>query len=130
MRAWFRLIKLHKALGRFEEATRIRQFIVNVNLRASRETELHDELRSHVVDAWIGHCEEIAKRQDLMVTDDDFAQASEDAVRKPVRYGHESRRTGSQAENEEGRFSAECNEKRPRARTRDRQIWTILDLNQ
>ena len=53
-----------------------------------------------------------------------------EAVRSPVRYGHDSRRTGSQAENEEGRLSAECNEKRPRARTRGRQIWTILDLNQ
>ena len=100
------------------------------NLRASRDTELREEFPTHVVDAWIGHCEEIAKRHYLMVTDDHFAQATEEAVRKPVRYGHDSRRTGSQVENEEGRFSAECNEKRPRARTRDRQIWTILDLNQ
>lgn len=81
------VVPTHQAASdseRFEEAPRIRQLIVNANLRASRETELRDELRSHVVDAWIGHCEEIAKRQDLMVTDDHFAQASEDAVRKPV----------------------------------------------
>ena len=103
---------------------------MNANLRASRDTEPRVEFPSHVVDAWIGHCEEIARRHYLMVTDNHFAQATEETVRKPVRYGHDSRRTGSQAENEESRFSAEYNEKRPRARTRDRQKWTILDLNQ
>lgn len=100
------------------------------NLRASRDTELREKFPSHVVDAWIGHCEEIAKRHYLMVTDDHFARATGQAVRKPVRHGHDSPRTDSQAENEEGRFSAKGKEKRPRARTRDRQIWTILDLNQ
>jgi len=100
------------------------------NLRASRDTELRERFPSHVVNAWIGHCEQIAQRHYLMVTDEHFTEAAQESVRKPVRYGHATARTAQQSDSEEGQFSAECNEKRPRARTRDRQKWTILDLNQ
>jgi integrase len=103
------------------------------NLRASRETELAQQYGLYVATAWIGNSAAVAAKHYLQVTDDDFARATaplEETVRKPVRYGHDSRRTGSQAENDEGRFSAECNEKRPRARTRDRSLWAILDSNQ
>jgi hypothetical protein len=100
------------------------------NLRASRDTELRERFPSHVVNAWIGHCEQIAQKHYLRVTDEHFTEAAQDSVRKRVRHGHVSDRTAQQCDSGEGRFSAECNEKRPRARARDRQKWTILDLNQ
>jgi len=100
------------------------------NLRASRDTELRERFPSHVVNAWIGHCEQIAQKHYLMVTDEHFTEAAQDSVRKPVRHGHVSDRTAQQCDSGEGRFSAECNEKRPRARARDRQKWTILDLRE
>lgn len=133
--------------GNFENAslsTRFKKIITKagltpwpkpwVNLRASRDTELREQFPSHVVDEWIGHCEDIAKRHYLMVTDDHFAKAvttkPETPVRKPVRYGIESSRTASQSKSGESPKSLPCKEKRSHAETCDRQIWTILDLNQ
>ena len=101
-----------------------------INLRASRDTELREQFPSHVVDDWIGHCEDIAKRHYLMVTDDHFAKAVSTNPEKPVRYGLESSRTASQPKIDESCKPLPCNEKRPHAETCDRQIWTILDLNQ
>ena len=133
--------------GNFENAslsTRFKKIITKagltpwpkpwVNLRASRDTELREQFPSHVVDDWIGHCEDIAKRHYLMVTDDHFAKAvstnPEKPVRKPVRYGLESSSMASQPKIDGSCKPLLCKEKRPHAETCDRQIWTILDLNQ
>ena len=138
---------MRNTAGNFENAsltTRFKKIITKagltawpkpwVNLRASRDTELREQFPSHVVDEWIGHCEDIAKRHYLMVTDDHFAKAvrtkPETPVRKPVRYGVESSRTASQPKIGGSPKSLPCKEKRSHAGTCDRQIWTILDLNQ
>lgn len=47
-----------------------------VALRASRDTELREELPGHVVDSWIGHNEAVAKKNYLQVTDDHFDRYS------------------------------------------------------
>ena len=100
------------------------------NLRATRDTELREEFPSHVVDAWIGHREEVAKRRYLMVTDDHFAKAASETVRKPVRYGTESPRTASQTQIADAHKPSQRKEKRPHAGACSRNDWTILDLNQ
>ncbi len=46
------------------------------NLRATRETELAESVPIHAVCQWIGHSEAVAKRHDLQVTDEHFAQAA------------------------------------------------------
>ena len=138
---------MRNGAGNFENAslsTRFKKIITKagltpwpkpwVNLRASRDTELREQFPSHVVDEWIGHCEDIAKRHYLMVTDDHFAKAvstsPDKTVRKLVRYGQGSHRTASQPKIGDSPKSLSCKEKRPHAETCDRQIWTILDLNQ
>ena len=94
------------------------------NLRSSRETELANQFPLHIATAWLGNSEAIATKHHLHVTDADFERAvvTDDIAptMKTVRYGHNSRRTGLQAENDEGRFSAESKEKRPHAGTCDR----------
>lgn len=103
------------------------------NLRASRETELAQQYGLYVATAWIGNSAAVAAKHYLQVTEDDFVRAiapAEETVRKPVRSRQASPRMSSQSEDDQGRFSAECNEKRPRARTRDRSRWAILDSNQ
>lgn len=45
------------------------------NLRASRQTELADTLPGHVVSAWLGNTEAVAKAHYLIVTDAHFALA-------------------------------------------------------
>jgi integrase len=104
------------------------------NLRSTRETELAETYPLHVVCAWIGNTERIAAKHYLQVTDDHFASAanseSSETVRKPVRYGPESTRINSQAENDESHKSVPYNEKRSRAETRDRSRWAILESNQ
>ncbi len=46
------------------------------NLRSTRQTELCESFPSHVVSAWIGNSESIAKRHYLQVTEDHFRKAS------------------------------------------------------
>jgi hypothetical protein len=46
------------------------------NLRSTRQTELEESFPSHVVCAWIGNSERVAKRHYLEVTDAHFARAS------------------------------------------------------
>ncbi|NQV26959.1 MAG: site-specific integrase [Rhodopirellula sp.] len=104
------------------------------NLRSTRETELAEDYPLHVVCAWIGNTERIAAKHYLQVTDDHFTSAassgSSETVRKPVRYGTESGRIDSQAENDDSHKSMPYKEKRSRAETRDRSMWAILDSNQ
>ena len=47
-----------------------------VNLRASRDTELRESFPGHVVEAWIGHGDRIAKEHYLMVIDDHYRRWS------------------------------------------------------
>ncbi|HBI43523.1 MAG TPA: integrase [Planctomycetales bacterium] len=57
------------------------------NLRASRQTELAAEYPLHVVCAWIGNSEAIAKRHYLQVTESDFVRAANSgavALQNPV----------------------------------------------
>jgi len=56
------------------------------NLRASRQTELEERFPSHVVCAWLGNNESVARAHYLQVRDSDFERALE-AVRNPVRTG-------------------------------------------
>lgn len=46
------------------------------NLRSTRETELMEYFPSHVVCAWIGHTEAVARENYLQVTDEHFAMAA------------------------------------------------------
>lgn len=52
------------------------------NLRASRQTELEERFPSHVVCAWLGNSEKIAREHYLQVREVDFAKA----VRNPVQF--------------------------------------------
>jgi len=66
------------------------------NLRASRETELVREHPIHVVCAWIGNSERVARRHYLQVTDADF----EKATSNPTSPMHADGRTGPHVEKE------------------------------
>ena len=62
------------------------------NLRATRQTELAHEFPLHVVCAWIGNSQAVAKEHYLQVTDADFAKAagSEKAPQKAQQKGAET----------------------------------------
>ncbi len=51
------------------------------NLRATRQTELEETFPSHVVCAWIGNSEQVARKHYLRVNDDHFAKAIGDTDR-------------------------------------------------
>ena len=101
-----------------------------VNLRASRDTELRESFPGHVVEAWIGHGDRIAKEHYLMVTDDHFRRASEKRSENRSGTAQNRARIASQPKNENDDSPAKCNEKRPHAKTCDRSSWAILDSNQ
>src|SRR5262249_54376152 len=48
------------------------------NLRSTRQTELTEKFQSHVVCAWIGNSEDVAREQYLQVTDEHFNRATQD----------------------------------------------------
>jgi hypothetical protein len=59
-------------------------------LRATRQTELEREFPSHVVCSWLGNTKATADKHYLMVTDDHFAQAAQNAAqRAPVSSSEE-----------------------------------------
>ena len=58
-------------------------------LRATRDTEMRETYPGHVVDAWIGHDEKVAKHNYLQVTESHF----EKAVQNPVQYPAATART-------------------------------------
>ena len=61
------------------------------NLRSTRETELAEVYPAHVVCAWIGNSEAVAREHYLQVTDDHFAQAAtENPTRFPTQPAHAS----------------------------------------
>ena len=60
------------------------------NLRSTRETELAETFPIHVVCAWIGNSESVAKKHYLQVTDDHFnraAKAVQNAVQQATDLG-------------------------------------------
>lgn len=69
------------------------------NLRASRQTELEERFPSHVVCAWLGNSEAIARKHYLQVREVDFQKAAQKAARStPASGGLETHRV---ARNEE-----------------------------
>jgi len=92
------------------------------NLRSTRQTELEETFPSHVVCAWIGNSELIARKHYLQVTDDhyqlavgDVAGADSKALQKAVQQPHETGSNGSQAGSDAHRkapvlqgFAASC----------------------
>src|SRR5436190_2021364 len=64
------------------------------NLRASRQTELSEDFPSHVVCAWLGNSEDIAREHYLKVTDAHFEKAS-GALQKALQSGASQRRMAS-----------------------------------
>ncbi len=109
------------------------------NLRSTRETELTGPGHNHplhVVTAWLGNTEAVAREHYLQITDDDFERATtpeqltapiDKTVRKPVRYGLEPARTNPHAEKGNSPNSSQRKEKRPHAETCDRSEWRIGD---
>ncbi len=70
------------------------------NLRSTRQTELEEDFPSHVVCAWMGNSEAIAKKHYLQVTDEHFEKASgaesgAPLVQNPVQHSTALIRTGS-----------------------------------
>jgi integrase len=63
------------------------------NLRATRQTELEETFPSHVVCAWIGNSEDVARKHYLQVTDSHFAKAlvepAAGAAQNQAQYGAE-----------------------------------------
>jgi integrase len=57
------------------------------NCRSTRETELAETIPAHVVCAWIGNSEAVAKKHYLQVTDSHFARAIEPALQNAVQQG-------------------------------------------
>jgi integrase len=51
------------------------------NLRASRQTELEDRFPSHVVCAWLGNSENVARKHYLQVRDEHFQRALQSAAK-------------------------------------------------
>jgi integrase len=69
------------------------------NLRASRQTELEESFPSHVVCAWIGNSQAVARKHYLQVTEDHFTRAQAVAA--------------SQAAHQTAQYSAEMGRNRP-----------------
>ena len=58
------------------------------NLRSTRQTELAEEFPAHVVCAWIGNSEAVAREHYLQVTDEHFAKAAQNQAQlAPVSVG-------------------------------------------
>ncbi len=52
------------------------------NLRSTRQTELEDHFPSHVVCAWMGNSESVAKKHYLQVTDDHYRKSLQNPVQQ------------------------------------------------
>ena len=64
------------------------------NLRSTRQTELAEKYPEHVVCAWLGNSQAVARRHYLQVTDEHFAKAiTEKAAQKAAQQGAETGRT-------------------------------------
>jgi hypothetical protein len=65
------------------------------SMRATRQTELSREFPLHVVCAWLGNSEQVAKRNYLLVTDADFDRAN-GGERRDTKTTLHAARTNSQ----------------------------------
>jgi integrase len=67
------------------------------NLRSTRETELMEEYPAHVVCAWIGNSESVARKHYLQLTDEHFARAvrggAPKAAQKAAQQAHAVKRS-------------------------------------
>ena len=62
------------------------------SLRATRQTELQEDFPAHVVCAWLGNTQQVARDNYLQVTDDHFARAlDESAASRAARSAQSSR---------------------------------------
>ncbi len=84
------------------------------NLRSSRQTELENEFPSHVVCAWMGNTESVARKHYLQVTADHFSKAVSGGatggavvVQKPVLQASADGRTDSQKSKKPSGISAQ-----------------------
>ncbi len=68
------------------------------NLRSTRETELAESFPIHVVCAWLGNTQAVAKQHYLQVTEEHFRRAAKEALQNPVQSGAVEARTDSSAE--------------------------------
>ena len=57
------------------------------NLRATRETELAESWPMHVVCAWIGNSQAVARKHYLQVTEDHFRRAAQNPAQCPAEPG-------------------------------------------
>ncbi len=70
-----------------------------VNLRASAATDLIERFAAHVANAWMGHCESIAREHYRQVTDAHFSEASSGkALQNALQQAHETPRNRTQAD--------------------------------
>ncbi len=58
------------------------------NLRATRQTELEETFPSHVVCAWIGNSEKVARQHYLQTTEEHFERAVQNTVHHPSTHDH------------------------------------------
>jgi integrase len=69
------------------------------NLRSSRQTELAETFPTHVVCAWLGNSEDIAKDHYLQVTDEHFERAQIRAQQATVQVGNAQQSTKVELDN-------------------------------
>jgi hypothetical protein len=83
------------------------------NLRSTRETELTDTFPLHVVTAWIGNSQLVARKHYLQVTDEHFARAAQNPAqvrgkaRNPTQHQAACASTGQSENRTEGPENAE-----------------------
>lgn len=80
------------------------------NLRSTRQTELAEQFPAHVVCAWIGNSEAVARKHYLQVTEEHFEQAGKSALQKAVQQPAEMDRTASHPESPSLIFAEESDE--------------------
>ena len=72
------------------------------NLRSSRQTELEESFPSHVVCAWMGNSEPVAKKHYLQVTDEHFERALTSPLSEVAqKAAHQMRADHAQTETDE-----------------------------
>lgn len=78
------------------------------NLRSSRETELAESFPLHVVTAWLGNSEPVARKHYLQVTDEHFARALKEAAHNAAQQASATTRKPSQPDTDNPVFAAGC----------------------
>jgi len=92
VKKWF-FYHAHKGRATTMLETAIKQAGVNRwprlwhSLRATRQSELAEIYPAHVVSAWIGNTVDVAEKHYLMVTDEHFARATQNATQHSFATG-------------------------------------------